>query len=175
MASLLPFHSCWQTSLIVFCVLPPAAFLDCRQGSKELQGLFPPSQGPRNNRFTTKSLQGPRRKALPDLEVSSIPPSGSLLQLLYRKTGQQSKSRLCETGCLVHGEGNGKMKTHPMSCCTWSSVLCRCLQEGGKERCKIIWRPPTMFACDPFSKDAVAGLGALKSFPFLVLVTSCFC
>ena len=114
-------------SEIVFCVLPPGAFLDCRQGSEELQGIFPPSQGPCNNRFATESLQGPCRKALPDLGVSSVPPSGPLLQPLYRKTGKRSKSRPCNTACLVHGEGNGKIKTHPMSCCTWSHVLCRCL------------------------------------------------
>jgi len=48
-------------------------------------------------------------------------------------------------------------------------------EKGVKERCKILWRPPTLFACDPFSKDALhvaAGLGMLKSFTFLVSVTS---
>lgn len=122
---------------------------------------------------STESLQGPCRKALPDLEVSIVPPGGPLLQLLCRETGERSKSRPCNAGCLVHGEGNGKIKTHAMSCCTRSHVLCRCLQE----RCKMIWRPPTLFACDLFSKDALhvaAGLGVLKSFSFLVLVTSCF-
>lgn len=42
----------------------------------------------------------------------------------------------------------------------------------------MIWRPPILFACDLFSKDALhvaAGLGVLKSFSFLVLVTSRFC
>lgn len=75
----------------------------------------------------------------------------------------------------MHGEGSGKIKARPVSCCPWSRVLCRPLQEKGK----ILWRPPTFFfACDPFSKDAlhvVAGLGVLKSFPFLLLVTLCFC
>lgn len=112
-------------SVIVFCMLPPAAFLDCGQGSEEPQGVFFPLLGAL---ATTKSLQGPCRKALPDPEVSSIPPSGPLPQLLYGKTGERSKSRLCKTGCLVHREGDGKIKTHPMNCCIWSSVLCRCLQ-----------------------------------------------
>lgn len=175
LASSLPFHSCWQTSLrpsSARCYQLPSWIAG--RGVRSFRGYFPlsgPSQKPLHS---TESLQGPCRKGLPDLEVSSVPPGGPLLQLLYRETGECSKSRPCNAGCLVHGEGNSKIKTHPMSCCTWSHVLCRCLQE----RCKMIWRPPTLFACDPFSKDALhvaAGLGVLKTFPFLVLVTSRFC
>lgn len=67
----------------VLC-LPQAAFLDCMQGSEELQGVFPPSQGPCNKHFATESLQDPCRKALPDLRVSSILPNSPLLQLKQR-------------------------------------------------------------------------------------------
>lgn len=64
-----------------------------------------------------------------------------------------------------------------MTCCTCSHLLWWWLQKGGNERCKIIWRPPMLLACDLFSKGAchvAAGLGVLKPFPFLILVT-CFC
>lgn len=52
LASSLPFHSLLANFFAtVFCALPPAAFLDCRQGSEELQGVFPPYQGPSKNCF----------------------------------------------------------------------------------------------------------------------------
>lgn len=74
-------------------------------------------------------LQGACGKALPDLGVSSISPNGPLLQLLCRKIAEHSKPTPCNLRCLVRGEAKGKIKTHPMSFCTWSHVLCRCLQE----------------------------------------------
>lgn len=80
-------------SVIVFCTLLPAAFLDCRWGVRNFRGYFSLLGALATSTLQLRACKAP----LPDLGVSSIPPSGPLLQLLYRRTGEHSESRPCNT------------------------------------------------------------------------------
>lgn len=103
-------------SVIVFHAASPAAFLDCRQGNEELQECFPlPAGCLWKASFTSRGQQHPSH--------------WSSTSAALQKDREHSKPTLCSVGCLVCGKAKGKIKTHPLSFCTWSHVLCRCFQE----------------------------------------------